>query len=373
MLFLFLSACTDLQACLMETVPLSYETPELVVESVEIQLYKVLEGFPQVTDIQFLPKEKDLAVIAQKEGKLSFVDLSDPSKSKLLVEIPVRTKVELGILGIAIPADFKEKGSIYLHFNPKEGERRTEISEWTLDIQAGSLEKKRILFELPQPYPNHNGGQLLFGSDGHLYLGLGDGGWRNDPLKSGQDKTTALGAILRFQVDKEDLIPADNPFVKEEGANPYIWVYGLRNPWRFSFLPDGNLIIADVGQNKYEEVSIAQKGDNLGWKIKEATHCFEAESCDSTGLVEPIFEYDHSLGASITGGYVVQDGSVFNDQYIFGDFTSGRIWALDWQKREPAQEILMSGLNISTFGRNEAGQIFVGDFGQGDIYRLDFR
>lgn len=372
MFFLLLSACTDLEACIMETMPLSYDAPELVVESKEIQLHKVLEGFPQVTDIQFFPKETNLVLIAQKEGQLSLMNLSDSHISKRLIEIPVRTAVELGLLGVAIPPDFKENGSIYLHFNPKEGERRTEVSEWTLDIEKGTLEKKRILFELKQPYPNHNGGQLLFGEDGHLYLGLGDGGWRNDPLESGQDKKTALGTILRFQVDKDDLIPADNPFIKEEGANPYIWVYGLRNPWRFSFLPDGNLIIADVGQDKYEEVSIAKKGDNLGWKTKEAMHCFEAESCDATGLVEPIFEYDHSLGASITGGYVVQDGSVFDGQYIFGDFTTGRIWALDWQKTEPAQEILMSGLNISTFGRNAAGQVFVGDFGKGVIYRLGF-
>lgn len=372
MLLFLLTACTDLQACIVDNMSPEYEAAELVVESKELKLHKVLEGFPEVTDIQFLPKGDGLALVTQKNGKLSLVNLSKSVESKLLGEISVRTQSEMGLLSVAIPKTFDKKGIIYLHLNPTDGERRTQVSEWELDIQKPSLERKRIIFETYQPYANHDGGQILLGEDGHLYLGLGDGGWRNDPLEAGQDKTNELGSILRFKLDQKDFIPPDNPFVKEEGANPYIWVYGLRNPWKYSFLPDGRLIIADVGQNKYEEISIAEKGDNLGWNIKEAKHCFAKDPCDVKGLVEPIFEYDHSLGSSITGGYVMSaDGSKLDGKYIFGDFVTGRIWALDWKTGE-AEQLLSSGINISTFGRNEKGEIFVADYGRGDIYRLGY-
>lgn len=366
-----LVGCTDLQAYITDNMSPEYEVQELVVESREIKLHKVLEGFPELTDIQFLPSRKGLALITQKNGRLSLVDLSKNTEPKLLGEIPVRTQSELGLLSVGIPKDFDKKGLIYLHLNPEGGDRRTELSEWFLDIEKPHLERKQIIFQTPQPYANHDGGQILFDGQGHLYLGLGDGGWRNDPLDAGQDKTSELGTILRFKLDEKDFIPPDNPFLHEKGKSPYIWVYGLRNPWKFSFLPDGRLIIADVGQNKYEEISIAEKGDNLGWNIKEGKHCFAKDPCEMKNLVDPIFEYDHNIGSSITGGYVIQDGSKLDGSYIFGDFVTGRIWALDL-KTETAEELLSSGMNISTFGRNEKGEIFVADYGRGDIYRLGY-
>ena len=231
-----------------------------------------------------------------------------------------------------------------------------------------------------QPYANHDAGQLAFGPDGMLYIGWGDGGFRNDPKGSGQDRQTMLGAMLRVDIDNPDGgraygIPADNPFVNDAGTLDEIYAIGLRNPWRYSFAPDGRLVVADVGQDLWEEVSIVPAGGNLGWNLREGFHCFPpGGSCPSDEpLVEPIYEYGRDDGNSITGGFVDTSGDEkLNGLYVFGDFVTGRLWAIDLPESGTATPRALGRWPIlpSTFGQDTQGRVYVADFGSGTIYRI---
>ena len=253
------------------------------------------------------------------------------------------------------------------------------------DIRAQTIERTRILFEVEQPYPNHNGGAIRFGSDGHLYIGLGDGGWRNDPKENGQDFSSPLGGILRLNVDTDTIIPSDNPFVgvqgqplsKGDSQHDLLWVTGLRNPWKFSLLPDGRVIVADVGQNAFEEISIAKKGDNLGWNVWEGNECLETncsqKDVNGNSFVFPVHTYPHSEGQSITGGVVLSGSHRYNGQYIFGDFVTGKVWLLsNWDDVPSVEPLTQLGFNISTFAQDSNGVSYVADFGPGILYRLEF-
>lgn len=330
-------------------------------------------------------------LVLEKTGALKYHRLSD-GKGGTLLQLPVLKESEQGLLGLAFHPRFVENRKFYLNTVVSvNGKDHTRVAEWTFS-GTGPLEEstptgEKVLLEQLQPYANHNAGQLAFGSDGMLYIGFGDGGWRDDPLKAGQDKKSWLGKMLRIDVDKASPplpygIPADNPFVGHAETRPEIFALGLRNPWRYSFSPDGRLIVADVGQNTWEEVSLVSKGANLGWSVKEASHCFPPEStCRSEGLLDPIFEYGRGDGQSITGGYVYTGTRVpgLAGKYVFGDFVSGRIWALDLPaptaapRLIPASESAALGkwpLLISTFGRDTKGELYVADFGSGKIFRL---
>jgi glucose/arabinose dehydrogenase len=241
------------------------------------------------------------------------------------------------------------------------------------DAQSG-----RVILTIAQPEPNHNGGLIKFGPDGYLYVGMGDGGGAGDrhgSIGNGQDLNSLLGKILRIDVTNQDTYtnPPDNPFGNE------IWSYGWRNPWRFSFdRATGDLYLADVGQNAYEEVHFqpasSAGGENYGWRIMEGTHCFDPrQGCDQSGLVQPIAEYSHAEGGcSITGGYVYrgQQFPAMQGAYFFGDYCSGIIWSLQrdgdqWQMTKR----LESGVQISSFGEDVNGELYVIDHG-GAIYQL---
>jgi glucose/arabinose dehydrogenase len=238
----------------------------------------------------------------------------------------------------------------------------------------------RILFTVEQPFPNHNGGMLVFGPDGLLYVGLGDGGAGGDPHGHGQNLGTLLGAMLRIDVGRKDpgleyAVPKDNPFVGKQGARPEVWAYGLRNPWRYSFDPKGRLIAGDVGQEAWEEITLVERGANLGWKVREGAHCYSPkEGCRTAGLTDPLFEYDRSLGLSVTGGYVYTGKRIpsLAGRFIFGDFGTGRLWALelDSSKRAKTQFLGRYSYAFSTFGRDSDGEIYATDFGPGAVYRL---
>ena len=205
------------------------------------------------------------------------------------------------------------------------------------DPNRADASSEVVLLSVDQPFPNHNGGQLKFGPDGYLYAGFGDGGSANDPLGSGQIPGTLLGSLLRLDVDHSPeiyAIPATNPFISDENRRNEIWAWGLRNPWRFSFDKlTGDLFIADVGQNLWEEVhfqpAASQGGENYGWNIMEASHCFLTSDCDKSGLELPIFEYNHQEGCSITGGYMYRGHQFLSlyGNYFVADFCSGHILA----------------------------------------------
>jgi glucose/arabinose dehydrogenase len=217
-----------------------------------------------------------------------------------------------------------------------------------------------------------------------LYIGFGDGGSADDPHGNGQNLSTLLSKMLRIDVDRRDpglqyAIPKDNPFVGKAGARPEIWAYGLRNPWRYSFDPRGRLIVADVGQNHEEEIDIVERGANLGWNRREGRHCFPiGQSCDAKGLVDPIFEYGRGDGISVTGGYVYQGKALpeLAGKYIFGDYGSGRVWALDLPdtiKPTTAKVLGVWPRTFSTFGRDGSGEIYAGDYASGEIVRMTRR
>lgn len=296
--------------------------------------------------------------------------------------LDIRSRVasggETGLLSVTFHPHYKDNHRFFVNYTDRRPNLKTIIAEYQASANNPSVANttEKVVLTIEQPFDNHNGGQLQFGPDGYLYVGMGDGGSGGDPLGNGQNKDTLLGKILRIDVDGGPpyTVPPDNPFVNGSGADE-IWALGMRNPWRFSFdRINGRLFAGDVGQNSYEEVDIIERAGNYGWNIMEATHCFSPSSgCNTTGLKLPINEYDHSLGEAVTGGYVYR-GKQFpqlNGIYLFADFGSSRIWALTETNRSTwdRTELLQPGFNISSFGEDESGEIYVVDYG-GNIHRI---
>ncbi|MCB9457614.1 MAG: PQQ-dependent sugar dehydrogenase [Anaerolineaceae bacterium] len=288
---------------------------------------------------------------------------------------------ERGLLGLAFHPDFAENGQVFIDYTDLSG--NTVVARYT--VMADNPDQvdpasATVLLQVRQPYANHNGGHLAFGPDGYLYIALGDGGSAGDPNGNGQNPQALLGKILRLDVDAGDPygIPADNPYLNNPDLAPEVWAWGLRNPWRYSFdRATGDLYIADVGQNLWEEVNFqpadSPGGENYGWNIMEATHPYSgAPIADS--LVLPFTEYAHDQGCSITGGYVYRGTALPDLQgiYFFGDWCTGRIWssyrdeAGDWHTNEFMQ---MPRL-ISSFGEDENGELYVVDY-NGVVLRLE--
>ena len=281
---------------------------------------------------------------------------------------------EQGLLGLAFHPNYSSNHKFYVNYTRDLGGLETVIAEYqtsTSDPNQADPNSERILLVVNQPFPNHKGGQLVFGPDGFLYIGLGDGGSGGDPLGNGQNLFSYLGKMLRIGVDPpfsgglQYTIPADNPFVGGGGLGE-IYAYGLRNPWRFSFEPVTNrLFVADVGQESWEEVDILQKGGNFGWNVMEGTHCFNPSTgCDMSNKVLPITEYPHSDGIAVIGGYVYNGSGITGlaNKYIYGDLT-GKIWSLT---EAPANtwtrgDLLSTGRTLTTFGRDAAGELYVVD------------
>ncbi len=294
---------------------------------------------------------------------------------------------ERGLLGLAFHPDYENNGHCYVNYT-RPGDGATVIARYqasTLDPDKADPSSAQTLLTIAQPYENHNGGQLLFGPhDGYLYIGMGDGGSGGDPLDQGQDPNTLLGVMLRLDVDGgfPYAIPADNPYVGSYGLDE-IWAIGLRNPWRFSFDRDtGDLYIGDVGQNQWEEIDYQSAGTpgglNFGWRCMEGTHEYDfAGDCLSSDLTDPIAEYSHTDGRSITGGFVYRGSSfpALRGRYFYADYVEGKIWSLykkgsnpdTWS--EPELE-LDTGLNIGAFGEDANGELLVIDYGGGTIHRL---
>ncbi len=286
---------------------------------------------------------------------------------------------ERGLLGLAFHPEYAETGNFFVNYTDRQGSTQIARFNRTEDPNRADPDSEFRLLTIGQPFGNHNGGDLTFGPDGMLYIAMGDGGSGGDPQGNGQSLETLLGKLLRIDVDREKpyAIPADNPF-RGEGGAPEIWAYGLRNPWRIAFDSlTGDLYIADVGQNIWEEVNYLPAGSpggvNFGWNFREGQHAFAGSPPANLQLVEPVAEYSHGPDCSVTGGEVYR-GTVLPDWfgiYLYGDFCTGRVWGL----LRGADGNFQSGLlydtdaQISSFGLDEARELYMVDR-RGDILKL---
>lgn len=342
-----------------------------------IRLKKVASGFKQPTTITHAGDGSKRIFVVERPGTIRLIK-DDKRVSKPFLDVTNRVKSqkpEQGLLGLAFAPDFKKTGLFYVDYTNKKNVGDTIIARYSVGTDGvAKASSEEVLLTIAQPYPNHNGGQVAFGPDGYLYIGMGDGGFRGDPHRNGQNKTVLLGKLLRIDVKKKPgyRVPSDNPFGNE------IWAYGLRNPWRFSFdRQTGDLFIADVGQHKKEEVHVqpaaSKGGENYGWNIMEGSICYNADTCNQEGLVKPVIEYGHDAGCSITGGFVhrTKAPSALAGIYFYADFCSGNLWGLrrigdTWESKL----LLESELRVSTFGEDEEGNILVADYSTGIIYRI---
>ena len=348
----------------------------LSLDDAAIELRTVVEGLEQPLLVTNTGDGSDRQFIVEQVGRIRIVRDGELLAEPFLdVSEFITAGGEQGLLGLAFHPEYRANGRFFINYTDLEGD--TVVAEYqgdSAETDVASPDSARILLRVDQPYANHNGGALAFGPDGYLYIALGDGGSGGDPHNNGQRLDTMLGKLLRIDVDSTsgDLpygIPADNPFVDRDGARPEIWAYGLRNPWRFAF--DGDDIwIGDVGQSQLEEINrmpAARAGLNYGWNVMEGDACYEPPTdCDRDGLVLPVATYTHDDGCSVTGGYVYR-GSISSlvGAYVFGDYCSGTVWAVDASGRaeqDPVQ-LLSTDYSISSFGLDERGELYVTDLG----------
>mgnify|MGYP001820650689 FL=1 len=328
--------------------------------------------------------------VVEQAGTVRVFD-NDPAADTTAVFADITPLVsfsgEAGLLGLAFAPDFATSGEVFLSYTGRPGGALTSVVARYRSLDGGRTldgSTAEVLLEVIQDFGNHNGGQIAFGPDGLLYLGLGDGGSGNDPNNRAQDTTNLLGAMLRIDVDSGSPygIPPDNPFAGNAPCTqgfggapcPEIFAWGLRNPWRWSFDREtGRLWAGDVGQSDREEIDVVRRGRNYGWRIREGARCHDnvQPDCDPTGLTDPFWDYGRSQGRSVTGGYVYRGDEVaaLVGAYVFGDFVSGRIWAIPTDGSGPAAELTASGLLIAAFGEDAAGEIYVVDY-RGGLYRL---
>ncbi|MDZ4801894.1 MAG: PQQ-dependent sugar dehydrogenase [Bryobacteraceae bacterium] len=351
-------------------------TAALLLPAQSVRLVRISTGLASPTEI-VQPRGDSRLFVVEQRGRIRILKDGAVLETPFL-DIASRMSCcgERGLLGLAFPQQFASRQRFYVYYTDPAGNiviSRFGLSATSADL-ADPASEEVVLRVAHTEFANHNGGRIVFGPDGYLYAGLGDGGSGGDPRGNGQNLNALLGKLLRLDVEGGSATytsPASNPFANRTGARPEIWAYGLRNPWKFSFdSATGDLYIADVGQNAIEEINFqpasSSGGQNYGWNRTEGTQCYNPRSgCDRSGITFPVQEYPHSLGVSITGGYV------WRGAYIYGDYGSGRIWSLrrsgdTWQN----ELLLSSGLQVSTFGQDSAGELYVGSYTEGAVYRM---
>jgi glucose/arabinose dehydrogenase len=354
----------------------------------KIKLTKQISGLQEPVHITSAKDGSNRLFVVEQAGQIQIVQAGKTLKKPFLdISDRIAAGGEQGLLSVAFPPDYARKKHFYVYYTNKAGNLTIARYRLTANANVADPRSEQVILTVNHPSnSNHNGGQLAFGGDGFLYVGTGDGGGGGDPANNAQNPNSLLGKLLRLDVEspkvKTYAIPKTNPFTnskdRSNSVRDEIWALGLRNPWRFSFDRKTNdLYIGDVGQGAYEEVdfqrSTSAGGQNYGWKIREGKHPFDTSIAAPAGLVSPVAEYDHSQGSSITGGFVYR--GIANPRlqglYIYGDFVSGNLWGLrkttkGWQNKR----LLNTSLNISTFGEDEQGNLYVADYSQGDIYQI---
>ncbi|MEE2680871.1 MAG: PQQ-dependent sugar dehydrogenase [Planctomycetota bacterium] len=370
--------------------------------SAEFPRINLERAWPQVVTrrpVQLVarPDRSDILYVVEQFGRIRTVDGSDlqSSDSTQVLDITDRVNArsnEEGLLALAFHPEFERNNELYLYYTAVRP-RRAVLSRFSMDEDRALIlpESEEVILEVKEPYWNHNGGDIVFGPDGMLYLSIGDGGSANDPHGYGQDLSTLLAKIIRIDVSRKEAdraysIPPDNPFVEREDARDEIWAYGLRNVWRMSFdRATGDLWAGDVGQNMWEEIDLIVRGGNYGWNLREGAHDFrrprrawpgrervdDVEEVGDGGLIDPVAEYDHRAGLSVTGGFVYR-GSEYPalvGVYLYADYAFGTVWGIrkDGEVVSDSQVLLKKpGSLLSSFGQANDGTLFVTSFEQSE-------
>lgn len=357
-------------------------SPQTLLGQPAVELRPVASGLQSPLLVTHAGDDSGRLFVVEQVGRIRIIRAGALIPQPFLdISSRVESGGEKGLLGLAFHPEFAANRRFFVNYTRRaSGQLQTVVAEYHASQSNADVADttERILVQFDQPFENHNGGHLAFGPDGYLYVGTGDGGSGGDPQGNAQNLGSLLGKILRIDVEGLPYsVPLDNPLVS--GSRPEIWAYGLRNPWRFSFdRLTGRLFAGDVGQSRLEEVNIIQRGGNYGWNRMEGGLCYPASStsCSSEGLLAPIAEYGRDEGVSVTGGFVYRGRNQRSDfwgAYIFGDFGSGTIWYLTedqpghWSRRE----LLQGAGNISSFGEDESGELYVVDLG-GSVSQIRF-
>lgn len=354
----------------------------------DVALERVTGGFSRPVYVTGDPSRPGTLFVVEQNGRVRVVVDGRRRKAPFIdIRRRVSARGEQGLLSIALDPEWPERRFVFVNYTDRSGDTVVERYTARKNLRRVQRKSRLVILKVAQPFTNHNGGQLQFGPDGYLYIGMGDGGGGGDPLGSGQDLTSLLGKMLRIDVSNGRAdIPRSNPRLPGVGRTA-IWALGLRNPWRFSFdRRRGDLYIADVGQDEIEEIDFAPASDaggrNYGWPIREGSQPFDSSVAPAvTPLREPIHEYDRRDGSSITGGYVYRGDAIpeLAGYYVFADFASQRIWAFEARQGRPGEVIeLTSALVpdsgepawVSSFGEDAEGALYLCDYFAGVIYRI---
>ncbi len=372
-----LGLCLVLGACTGgDTTGVDITPPEI-----SLGVQEVAAGFSNPLFVISPPGDSRLFVVEQ-DGRIKIIKNGQVLSTPFLdITSRISSGGERGLLSVAFHPSYATNGFLYVNFTDPAGNTRVERFTVSSNPDIANASSSKLILTVTQPFGNHNGGLNVFGPDGMLYIGLGDGGSGGDPQGNGQKLSTLLGKILRIDVDHGDpyAIPADNPFVGRSGALGEIWAYGLRNPWRFAFDKLGGLLyVADVGQDRFEEVDVVPSntaGVNYGWNIMEGSTCFVTTSCNQAGLELPALVYDHSNGeCSITGGYVYR-GSIITDligHYFYSDYCAGFLKSFRYQNGRATEQRTYTIGNvgsITSFGQDASGELYMTS-SNGKVYRI---
>jgi glucose/arabinose dehydrogenase len=348
-----------------------------------VKLQPFARGFRQPLDFRQAGDGSDRMYVVQKAGVIRVLHGSQPVEAPFL---DIRAIVgsggsEQGLLGLVFDPQYAANGFFYVNYTDSNGDSVVARYQVSGDLDVADPSTATVILTQKQPFANHNGGNLVFGPDGYLYIGFGDGGSAGDPMGNGQKGSTWLGKLLRIDVQSgfPYAIPEDNPFVNTPGWLPEIWALGLRNPWRYTFdRATGDLYIGDVGQGNWEEVDFLPAGTagaNFGWNETEGSHCFRGPTCDLSAFVPAAAEYSHNRGdCAVIGGYVYRGAAypAMQGVYLYADECTGRMWSLTrdatgaWSSTEQGR----TGIAISSFGEDDSGEAYVTGFDDGVIYRV---
>ena len=371
--------CAVVLACGSVSAPARAVPTELT-----LNLQQVISGLRSPVDIRTAGDGSGRLFIVEKRGTIQVAHGGQLLERPFLDLRPIvgSSGSEQGLLGLAFHPRYRDNGVFFVNYTDTNGDTVVARYQVSADPDVADPGTGAVILFQDQPYANHNGGNLVFGPDGYLWIGLGDGGSGGDPHHNAQNGATWLGKLLRIDVDGgfPYVVPPDNPFVGWPDLVPEIWAVGLRNPWRYTFdRLTGDLWIGDVGQNTWEEVDFVPAGSggglNFGWNVAEGNHCFRGSNCDLSPFVAPVAEYRTGAeGCAVVGGYVYRGAAypAMYGTYLYADECSGRLWSLtrdeagNWHNAE----LLRVRVNISSFGEDEAGELYVAGYGDGTIYRV---